>query len=265
MEIAVSPVTRILTLLFALLLPWGAAVAAEEAPEQSSEKRAYLGAGPYIQSQPYEDADAFAVASPVVFFDNRRFYMRWMRLGMYVLGGDDWGLSVTAQPVPLHYDASDSPVLAGMEDRENSWEAGLAISGENELGFAELSLFHDILGKSKGTKLRLELGKTIKRGRWTLVPSVLAIGFSDNYNDYYYGVSNSEATGLRPAYSAGAGINLAAQAYLMFDITENWHLLGNIRADYLSSEISDSPIVDQDWMLSGMVSVLYSFPFTVRD
>ncbi len=50
----------------------------------------------------------------------------------------------------------------------------------------------------------------------------------------------------------------------MYDITPRWHILGNIRADYLSSEITDSPIVDQDWMLSGMISVLYSFPITVR-
>ncbi len=257
-------VTRVTTLLFAAFSFARITVAAADSQETPHEKQAYLGAGPYMQSQPYEGADAFTLASPVVFFDNRRFYMRWMRLGMYLYGERNWGISVTAQPVPLQYEASDSRALAGMEDRENSWEAGFAIGGENDLGFAELSLFHDLLGNSNGTKLRLELGKVLKSGRWTLVPSVLAIGLSGSFNDYYYGVRDSEATPTRPAYSAGSGIDLAAQTYLMYDITPRWHILGNIRADYLSSEITDSPIVDQDWMLSGMISVLYSFPITLR-
>jgi outer membrane protein len=164
--------------------------------------------------------------------------------------------------VPFHYEASDSPALAGMEDRDSSWEAGFALAGENRLGFAELTLFRDILGRSGGTKLRLELGKTIRSGRWTLVPSVLAIGLSSDYNDYYYGVKASEARPGRPAYAAGSGINLAVQTYLMFDLTPRWHLLGNLRVDRLSSEITDSPIVDSDWMWSGMVSLLYSFPIS---
>ncbi|HID49759.1 MAG TPA: MipA/OmpV family protein, partial [Chromatiales bacterium] len=142
---------------------------------------------------------------------------------------------------------------------------GFAIGGENELGFAELSLFQDILGNSNGTKLRLELGKFIRSGRWTVVPSVLAIGLSGDFNDYYYGVRAGEASASRPVYSAGSGVNLAAQTYLMLDLGKRWHILGNIRADYLAPAITDSPIVDQDWMVSGMISLLYSFPFKARD
>ncbi len=138
-----------MTLLFAAFSFARITVAAADSQENPNEKQAYLGAGPYMQSQPYEGADAFTVATPVVFFDNRRFYMRWMRLGMYLYGEQNWGISITAQPVPLQYEASDSRALAGMEDRDNSWEAGFAISGENDLGFAELSLFHDLLGNSQ--------------------------------------------------------------------------------------------------------------------
>ncbi len=220
----------------------------------------YLGAGPYIQDQPYEGAGSLVLPTPVVFFDNRRLYARWARFGIYLYGRENWGLSITAQPVPLQYEASDSDVLSGMKDRDSSWEAGFALGGENDLGFAELALFRDILGRSGGTKLRLELGKRWKKGRWTLVPSLLAIGLSSDYNDYYYGVRPSEARPGRPAYETGSGLNLAAQSYLMYDLTPNWHLLGNLRIDHLSSEASDSPIVDRSWYWSGMVSVLYSFP-----
>jgi len=228
------------------------------APVQT--KQAYIGGGAYLQSQPYIDADAKVLPTPVVFFDNRLFYVRWARVGMYIYGQQDWGISITAQPNPYGYQASDSPALAGMADRNSSWEGGFSVGGENDLGFAELTWFHDLLDNSNGTKVRLELGKFIKSGRWTVSPSVLAIWLSGDFNNYYYGVRTDEATPSRPAYTAGAGLDWAAQTYLMYDINERWHILGNLRADYLASTITNSPIVDQDWIVSGLISIMYSFP-----
>lgn len=243
-----------------LLVP--RADAADSTPQvvEQKEKQAYLGAGPYVQSQPYIGADAKILPSPVVFFDNHLFYVRWARVGMYLYGQQDWAVSITAQPNPYGYQASDSPALAGMADRNSSWEGGFSLGGENDLGFAELTWFHDLLDNSNGTKVRLELGKFIETGRWTMSPSVLAIWLSGDFNNYYYGVTADEATASRPAYTAGAGLDLAAQTYVMYDINKRWHILGNLRADYLASAITDSPIVDQDWIISGMISILYSFP-----
>lgn len=248
---------KLIILVFGLLTNM---VVAVETDEPEKEKRAYIGAGPYIQSQPYTDTDPKVIPSPVIFFDNELFYMRWTRVGVYVYGEDNWGVSLTAQPVPYGYQAADSPALAGMADRNSSWEGGVSIGGENDLGFAELTYFHDLLDNSNGSKLRLELGKFFEWGRWTAVPSVLAIWLSEDFNNYYYGVLPDEATSGRPAYTAGVGLNLAAQSYLKYDITDNWHILGNLRADYLNSTITDSPIVNDQWIVSGMISVLYSFP-----
>ena len=247
-------------ILFPLLLLVSAHVLADKAEQpEASDQRTYVGVGPYIQSQPYRDADPVVVPTPVVFFDNRLFYVRWTRVGMYVYGGDNWGVSLTAQPRPYGYEADDADILQGMEERKNSWEAGFAIGGKNELGFAELTWFNDILGHSNGSLARLELGKVISSGRWTLVPSLYLIGFSGRFNDYYYGVEPDEATAVRPAYSAKAGINLALQSFLMVDLSESWHLQANLRLDYLDDTISDSPIVEDDWMVSGMLAIAYSF------
>ena len=46
----------------------------------------YIGLGPYFQTQPYKDADPVVLASPVIFFDNSLFYVRWTRVGMYFYG-----------------------------------------------------------------------------------------------------------------------------------------------------------------------------------
>ncbi len=242
---------------------FSALVQAGESSDQEAEEKTtvYIGAGPYIQSQPYEGADPLVLASPVGIFDNRLFYVRWARLGMYFYGGDNWGMSITAQPRPFGYRTADSPALAGMADRNTSWEAGLAISGKNKAGFAELVGFQDILGNSNGYMTRLELGKLIPAGRWFFQPSLYLLYYSDRFNNYYYGVRDNEATASRPAYRAGGGLNLAAQTYIMYDFSKHWHFLGNVRIDYLSSQIRNSPIVGDDFMISGLLSVLYSFDY----
>ena len=235
----------------------------------------YIGVGPYMQTQPYRDADPVALASPVIFFDNSLFYIRWTRIGMYVLGdkGDEfsWGISLTAQPQIIGYYETDAfnsinsreptPILQGMDERLDSWEAGVAFSIEYHSLFSELLVLYDILDRYNAFKIRAEFGKSYSYENWYFVPSILGIYYSEKFTDYYFGVRKEEADSSlgRSYYSPDAAFNLAAQAYLKYDISEHWHLLGNARADYLASAISRSPLVDKRYMLSGMVSILYSF------
>lgn len=236
-------------------------VAEEQTSADDQKSDAHVGAGPYIQSQPYRGADPEVLPSPVIFFDNRLFYVRWARVGMYFYGGENWGASVTAQPRPFGYRAKDSPALAGMAERQNSWEAGFAVAGRNDIGFAELTYFHDILDRSNGSLVRLELGTSISSGRWLHVPSVFVLWFSDSFNDYYYGVAEDESTADRPAYRAEAGVNFAIQEFVMVHLSGDWFASAEVRADYLDSTIRSSPIVGDQWMLSGMISLLYRFTF----
>ena len=86
-----------------------------------------LGAGPYIQSQPYKGVGTIFVPSPVVFFDNGVVYVRWTRIGVYFLGEKKndfaWGFSLTAEPRPYGYKSSDSTALSGMDERKLTWKA----------------------------------------------------------------------------------------------------------------------------------------------
>ncbi len=246
-------------LLSLVMLAFAMAAAAEEAGGEP--RNAYLGAGAYVQTQPYAGADAKVLPSPVLFADNRLFYVRWTRVGMYVYGQQNWGISITAQPRPFGYAPEDAPILAGMAERKTSWEAGLAIGGEFEHGFAELTWFRDVLGNSEGSLLRLELGCFIETGKWTFVPSLFVIRYDDAFNDYYYGVRPGEATAWRPAYTASAGFNFAAQTYVKYSFTKHWHFLGNLRGDLLAGTIEDSPLVEKGHMLSGLLSVMYSFSY----
>ena len=241
----------------------------------------YIGAGAYAQSMPYKDADPLVLATPIIFFDNTLFYIRWARVGMYFYGTKEtdysWGLSLTAQPQPLGYyetskfyqlnSRNPTAILEGMDERFSGWEAGLAASAESHEWFGEFLILQDISGRSNGTKLRLEAGKSIHSGRWLFVPSILAIWYSQPLVNYYYGVEKNEADEAlhRPAYRPNAALNFVAQSYIKYSLRTHWHLLANIRFDRLAATIHASPIVDTHYMASGMLSLMYSFNLFGQD
>jgi outer membrane protein len=218
-----------------------------------------IGGGPYVQTQPYYNTDPFVLPSPVVFLDYDIFYVRWSQMGVYFYGGEDWGFSVMLQPRPYGYKPDDSDTLKGMHERKSSWEGGLALAGKNAYGFAEIVYLHDLLNSSNRSLIRAEAGTKIKHHNWTFVPSLMLFWFSKGFNEYYYGVREDETTFERAEYHPDAGVNVAIQNYINYQITPQWGILCNMRADVLNSTITDSPIVSDSFIFSGMISLLYSF------
>ena len=114
----------------------------------AEKQKVTIGAGPFFQTQPYANVDTKVIPSPVIFFDNELFYVRWTRIGVYFLGekNDDfsWALSLTLQPRSYGYDSSD---IFGMNEREETFEGGLALSLKKDAIFAEFLILHDLLNK----------------------------------------------------------------------------------------------------------------------
>ncbi len=241
------------------------------------DETAFVGAGPYVQSQPYKKADPVVLASPVVIFDNSLFYVRWTRLGVYFAGSksetSSWGLSFTAQPQILGYyetapfnqlnPRAATPILHGMKERESSWEGGLSAVYSRGAWFAEALAMYDLFGIYDGLKVRLETGRSFKTGRWYFLPSVLAVWLSQPFANYYFGVESGEADATlgRNAYRAPAALNLAAQIYVKYAFSPHWQTLLNARVDVLSPSITHSPLVGASTMTTGMISLLYAFEY----
>lgn len=244
---------RVLLLVLLFILP----LMAEEKPTPL-----YIGAGAYIQTQPYRGADATLQPTPVIFFDNHLFYVRWTRVGMYILGDSSedfsWGISLTAQPRPFGYKSSESKTLSGMS-RDSSYEAGTALDIIYQDTFFNVVFFQDIYNKSNSYIARAEIGQHIAIDDFDFYPSVMAIYHADKFNDYYYGVKQSEATVSRSAYIPSSSVDLSFQTYIKYTFTKEWSALLNFRADYLDKEEQNSPIVSDKYMFSGLISLMYRF------
>ncbi len=225
-----------------------------------------IGAGPYFQSQPYKEASALILPSPVIFFDNSVVYARWSRFGLYFLGDKQeeyaWGFSLTVQPRTLGYKASDSASLQGMSDKDSTMEGGVAFSASYKNStYIEVMLLADILNKYNSWIGSVEIGDEYTVGRFTFYPSAVLLYQPKKFLDYYYGIKNSEATLQRPAYSPNGGFSFAVQTYIKYPLTKKLSALVNIRADRIPNSAYNSPLVNNKFIYSGLASVIYTFTY----
>jgi len=227
------------------------------------KQKVTVGAGPYIQTQPYKGVDNILLVSPVVFFDNSLFYVRWSRVGVYFLGESNdkysWGFSLTAQPRVYGYKASD---IKGMDERKNSLEGGLAFGAKKENSHIEIMLLTDILHNQHSWILQNKIGYDFKIGNFSFYPSLIAIYQSSSFTDYYYGVKKSEElSSAYKYYSPNGGLQIGMQTYINYPITTKLSTLINLRIDRLSNQASNSPIVADNYIYSGLASLIYTFEY----
>ncbi len=233
---------------------------------EGEKQKLTIGAGPYIQTQPYTNVDSLVLASPVIFYDNGIVYIRWSRAGVYFLGDsqDDysWGFSLTTQPRTYGYKPTDSETLTGMQEKKSTWEAGLAFSAKTEKAYIEIMLLTDILNEYDSWMLKTEIGYDFKFGDLSLYPSII-IGYqSSEFLDYYYGISPEESLASgHNEHSPDAGLQIGMQTYIKYPLTDSLSTLINIKVDKLPSEATSSPIVNDDYIYSGLVSLIYTIEY----
>lgn len=230
---------------------------------QDEKEKITLGLGPYIQTQPYENVDNILLPSPVIFFDNSLFYVRWSRAGIYFLGSvqDDyaWGFSLSAQPRTYGYDKGE---IEGMNERKTTWEGGLAFSATADEAYIEIMALTDMLNQYDSWIVKTEIGYDVELGNFSLYPSIIFVYQSSDFMNYYYGITQEEAQ-LRDtlAYTPDAGIKIGVQTYIKYPFTKKLSALINLRADKIPTEGTSSPLVNEDYIYSGLASLIYTFEY----
>lgn len=182
----------------------------------------------------------------------------------YVLFYEDgWMFSATGASRLEGYDNKESDRLNGMHDRDNTYELGATLSKEFSWGKLEGGFLGDILDKHRGQEIQLTYSKGIAEALnikpLTLTPSAGLNWRSHQLNDYYYGVRAFETAAGRPAYHAGSSVDFLTGLRADYALTDRWNLFSSLNLEWLGSEIKDSPIVDQDYLLSFFIGAMYRF------
>ena len=211
-----------------LFLALGVALALTGPPAAAQESRRVgnsLGVAALWENELYRGLDASVTAYPFATWRAGRFFLRGPGLGVELWADDAWKLDAFAQWRFDGYDADDSDFLAGMDDRRETLDAGLAVERKlGAYGHLNLSASADTLGRVEGQV----------RARWQ----------SDALVDYYYGVTAGEARPDRPAYEPGSGLTWSLGLLTAAPLGKRWLLFVGANIDLLPDAIQDSPIVD---------------------
>ena len=226
-------------------------------------KRGLLGAGVGVigRSSPYRDSDESVVQGiPAITYVGERLQWFGPALRYGIAGSGKLRLAAAAEYRIGAYEESDSEYLQGLGDRDDTLMAGLGVQYEISEGFEfEFVYQHDVLDRIGGGMANARLSRGIPAGPILFVPQVAYNWLSSEMSNHDYGVPLNAATAARPAYSLGSTTSYELGLTTFIELSENWNVIVNVAGERLSSDVSASPIVEDDVLVKGVAIISYIF------
>lgn len=253
---------------FAAILASSAAALAQQPPGEDKQESSSWGLGLAVvdAQKAYKGMDREATALPLLSFENQYVKLSGPNLelklpGLELNGSQRLNFGVLTKLFGRGgYEASDSPALAGMAERESGVWAGAKVEWESDLAEIKLELLGDVSGHSKGQRVVLGLERKWKLSQNVLLVPQVSVEWVDNeYVDYYYGVRASEARLGRAAYVGKAAVNPEISLTGIYRFDKNQSLMLNVGVKSLGKEINSSPIVGSSTENRMMLGYMYRF------
>ena len=220
-----------------------------------------VGVGVIARTTPYRDYDGgvYQVIPAVTYVGDRlQVYGPNLKLGL--IGSGKLRLAATGQYRIGAYKEDESPFLAGMGDRKDTFMAGLALQMELPGGVdTSLSYEHDVIDSIGGGATRFEVDKSFQIGVFRFAPQVAMNWLSAELSMHDFGVPIEKETPERQAYRIDDTLSLEAGLSLFVEITRNWLVVSSIGVEFLDDEVTDSPIVEDDHVVKGFTAINYLF------
>lgn len=227
--------------------------------QQEAPPRWTFGVLAVDRDAPYRGLDEGVLVVPLLRYEGEHAYLRGLRGAWRLRQTDTHELALFGQVRMDGYDADDSDFLAGMDDRDASLDLGIASTWTSRtLGQLEVSVAADALDRSGGFEAAVGWNGLLRAGGWVFIPGANLRWQDEAMVDYYYGVRASEALPGRPAYSPGSALVPDVSLLVTRELAPRWTLFARASHAWLPSEISNSPIVDDDGSTGLFLGVGYS-------
>ncbi len=226
---------------------------------ESEEAKVFVGGGAVISSKPYDGVDSKVYPIPMFGYEGERLYLRGISGGYRLFKHGGWSIGPMVRPRFEGYEADDSDALRGMDDRDLTLDGGVNLEARTKWGLFGAMFLTDVLGEHDGQEFEASYTVLFPYAGFTFIPSVALRWRSDDLVDYYYGVKRNEARAGRPAYTPSDTLDPVIRLAVRRELTDHWGLLLGFQYEWLSEEISDSPIVDDDTAFSVLVGATYTF------
>ena len=222
-----------------------------------------VGLGAVMSDSYYKDEDNRIIPIPNIVYMSEDYYFKGLTAGKWLLG-DREGFKLAAQiGGRLEYiDKDESDYYDGMDPRRPTLEAGIKAeySFKNKINLS-FDAMTDVMSEHDGYELTAGLSRNFPAlfGNQKLMLGLnTALKWrSENLNDHYFGVRSYEANPGRPEYQADAGLNYQIGASLNYQIDDKWSWFNRVGVEFLSDEIQDSPLVEDDYSISIFTGISY--------
>ena len=220
-----------------------------------------VGVGVIGRSSPYRDYDSGVYQFiPAVTYNGNRFRIFGPNAQVGLVGSDDLRLALTGQYRIGVYEEDESDFLEGMDDRDSTFMAGLALQAELPWRVKiSASYEHDVLDHIGGGTASLSVRRSHQLGLARLAPSLGVNWLGADLSQHDFGVAANEAREGRPAYDLDETLSYEAGLSCLLDLGEDWLFIVTGAAEWLDDEVTDSPIVDEDMVFKGFAALNYLF------
>ena len=219
------------------------------------------GIGVIARSSPYRDYDGGVYqVIPAITYNGDRLQVYGPNIQVGLVGSGKLRLAATGRYRIGVYEEDESDFLLGMGDREDTLMAGLAVQAELP-GGVDLSLNyeHDVLGRIGGGEARLGLSKSFQFGVLRLSPEIGLNWLSSNMSNHDFGVPDGKATADRPSYDLDDTMSVEGGLGVFIEITTDWLVVANVGTEAYGGTVTDSPIVEKNYVVKGFAAINYVF------
>lgn len=228
---------------------------------ENPEDKSAVGLGIIYSESKYEGIDKETTIIPLIKYNAEDFYIRGIEFGYKQIDTDKFKLNYILSPRLDSLNASDSSYLKDLEDRDITLESGVLLVYK-PLKFINLSTKakFDILGVHKGYDIGVNIGTFIPINQSFFISASYAkVYLSSELSDYYYGVSNEEATSSIEAYDVDSSIIGIYGINFIYKLDENIRTNFMVSHTKLSQEIKNSPIIKDKDFDTFIIGVNYTF------
>lgn len=221
-----------------------------------------VGASALVTPNPYRGYDTKIYPVPIISYEGDDFYFHTLTAGYYLWKDEKNKFSFTATYLPFGFDPKDSDdsQMKRLDKRRGTLMGGLAFSHNEEWGTLRATFNGDMLDNSDGLVADVAYLYAFHEDKWVLVPGIGMAWNSSNQNQYYYGINNNESrrSGLS-SYSPDDSFSPYVELTAKYSFTKDWQGFFTGRYLRLASEVTDSPMVEKNYIGALWTGVTYSF------
>lgn len=224
---------------------------------------AALGGGLRAGQSPYRASDSEDERRtdliPLYLYEGKYLFARGTAGGVHLFRNDGLELNLYSRYRFQRLDPDRNEYYAGLEERKQTIDAGFELGVTRPWGELKLDWVTDMLDRHNGQEVRASYRYRLEAGPWSISPFISWTWQDDNLSNYYFGVSEAEATVERPAYAPGESQWISFGLNTAWQVSDKIVLFGNAAFGGADSQITDSPLVEEDGFSSVFVGGTYMF------